>query len=582
MLSSRHRPLAESVTRRRPWHNPGGKVAQTFYKNSAQLPARLTDYHIVGKWLYMYCTADVLYPFGYGLSYTTFTYSNCIVGKSTIASYEDVSVSVDVKNTGTRTGDEVVQLYLSKAQAATVALPKKALKGFKRITLAPDETRTLTFSLNGMDAAYYDIPMSRFMVSSGLYNIQIGSSSEDIRQRGVVTINWVEPQYADGYYKIVNRKSGFVLQLPDNFGQNGAPAFQGSYFGFNNQKWTIFQVNANNYKFVNRKTGRVLDVSGTIDGTVNEQEYNGGPGQLFSIANTNGFASLLSSLNGKAIEVVNGSLAEGARIQTATVSADAQQQWQIVKVYDEGKVVLPVASFTESKVSFLSAAKNSYISSKTHNFMLSPGSVACGADEICYLYTFGDGTVALKGGFNVKYVGVDQTDKILYANKDSADISTLFNIVVQSDSTIAFKSKLNGKYVTVGSWGNGLALMATADAVGSMEKFRKMPGVNNDTVPLNATAEKGSDAFLRSKRELSSVRVFTSGSIRYSAPCAGLLEFVFYDSKGRTISRFTKTTNQGSFLIGGWKLPNVARGGAYFVVMKMDGATLAMSKAIVF
>jgi len=563
--------------------NPGGKVAQTFYKNSAQLPARLTDYHIVGKWLYMYCTADVLYPFGYGLSYTTFSYSNCVVGKSTIASYEDMSVSVDVKNTGTKTGDEVVQLYLSKAQTAAVTLPKKALKGFKRITLAPGETRTVTFPLNGMDAAYYDIPTSRFMVSSGTYNIQIGSSSEDIRQRGVVTINWVEPQYADGYYKIINRKSGFALQLPDNFGQNGAPAFQGSYLGFNNQKWNIFQVSGSSYKFVNRKTGRVIDVSGAIDGTVNEQEYNGGQGQLFSIANVgSGFVSIATNLNGKALEAANGSLAEGARIQTAAVSADAQQQWQIVRVYDEGRVTLPATSFAESKVSLFSVAKNSYVSSKVHNFMFSPGSIACGADEICYMYTFGDGTVALKGGFNVKYVGVDPTDKILYANNDSADMTTFFNVVVQSDSTIALKSKLNGKYVTVGSWGNGFALMATADAVGSMEKFRKMPGVNNDTVQLNAMAAMDCNAFSRSKRGLSNVRVFTSGSIRYSAPCAGLLEFVLYDSKGRTISRFTKTTNQGSFLISGWKLPNVARGGAYVAVMKMAGATLAMSKAIVF
>jgi hypothetical protein len=531
----------------------------------------------------MYCTADVLYPFGYGLSYTTFAYSNCVIGKSTIASYEDMSVSVDVQNTGTRSGDEVVQLYLSKAQAGPVTLPKKALKGFKRITLAPGETRTVTFPLNGMDAAYYDIPTSRFMVSSGLYNLLIGSSSEDIRQRGAVTINWAEPQYADGYYKIVNRKSGFALQFPDNFGKNGSPAFQGSYYGFNNQKWGIFQVTATNYKFVNRKTGRVLDVNGAVDGSVNEQEYSGGAGQLFSIANVGGFASITSGQNGKALEAANGSMAEGARIQTATVSADApQQQWQIVKVYDEARVVLPPSSFTESKVSLISLSNNRYVGSKIHNFMLAPGSVSCGADEICYLYTFSDGSVALKGGFNVKYVGVDPTDRILYANKENVDISTLFTATVQSDSTIALKSRLNGKYVTVGSWGNGLALMATADAVGSMEKFRKMPGVNNDTVPLNTTAEKGGDAFSRSKRDLSSVRVFTSGSIRYSAPCAGLLEFVLYDSKGRTISRFTKTTNQGSFLIGGWKLPDVARGGAYFVVMKMAGATLAMSKAIVF
>jgi beta-glucosidase len=564
-------------------YNPGGKVAQTFYKNSAQLPSILNEYHIVGKWLYMYCTADVLYPFGYGLSYTTFAYSNCVIGKSTIASYEDMSVSVDVQNTGTRSGDEVVQLYLSKAQAGPVTLPKKALKGFKRITLAPGETRTVTFPLNGMDAAYYDIPTSRFMVSPGLYNLLIGSSSVDIRQQGAVTINWVEPQYADGYYKIVNRKSGFALQFPDNFGKNGSPAFQGSYYGYNNQKWTIFQATANNYKFVNRKTGRVLDAGGTVDGPVHEQDYNGSAGQLFSIANVGGFASITSSQNGKALEAANGSMAEGARIQTATVSSDApQQQWQIIKVYDEARVVLPPSAFTESKVSLISLSNNRYVGSKIHNFMLAPGSVSCGADEICYLYTFGDGSVALKGGFNVKYVGVDPTDRILYANKESVDISTLFTTTVQSDSTIALKSKLNGKYVTVGSWGNGLALMATADAVGTGEKFRKMPGVNNDTVPSGSTAYKGGGVMPPGRRYVPGIRVLPCGIIRYTAPAAGQLEFALFDSKGRIISRFTKATNQGSFVITGWKLTDVAPGGMYFVAMKMAGATLAMSRAIVF
>jgi len=125
-------------------YNPAGRLPVTFYRSTEQLPL-FEDYAVAGH-TYRYFTGEVLYPFGYGLSYTTFQYRNLRADKPVFTAADTVTVSVEVQNTGHVAGDEVVQLYL-RDLAASVPVPNLALQGFRRIHLAPGETQTVTFTL---------------------------------------------------------------------------------------------------------------------------------------------------------------------------------------------------------------------------------------------------------------------------------------------------------------------------------------------------------------------------------------------------------------------------------------------------
>lgn len=164
-------------------YNPGGKLPITFPKTVGQLPlyynpkpsGRVYDYvDLRGK--------QYLFPFGYGLSYTEFRYSNLRITPEKIRSDEKVEIEVDVENIGRYTGDEVVQLYLHDT-VATVARPLKELKGFKRITLKPGERKTVKFTLGPEELSFYDINMN-LVVEPGVFEVMVGSSSEDIRLKG--------------------------------------------------------------------------------------------------------------------------------------------------------------------------------------------------------------------------------------------------------------------------------------------------------------------------------------------------------------------------------------------------------------
>jgi hypothetical protein len=127
----------------------------------------------------MYFKGTPLYPFGHGLSYTPVAYSNLVVNSKTLNPGDSVMVSVQVTNSGTVTGDEVIQLYTHVQSALT--RPIKELKGFKRITLSPTETKTVTFYLKHDALQYYDESSRSYKVESGNVDIYVGSSSEDIR-----------------------------------------------------------------------------------------------------------------------------------------------------------------------------------------------------------------------------------------------------------------------------------------------------------------------------------------------------------------------------------------------------------------
>jgi beta-glucosidase len=171
--------------------NPGGRVPVTFPKTVGQVEynfpckpnsqagmGRDEDPNGSGECL----VNGPLYPFGFGLSYTQFSYSNAKVQPASIKPGDEVNVTVDIKNTGKREGDEVVQLYL-KDVLSSVTTYEKMLRGFERVRLKPGEKKTLTFRLGRADMEMIDIQNQR-TVEPGGFVVELGSSSTDIRQNG--------------------------------------------------------------------------------------------------------------------------------------------------------------------------------------------------------------------------------------------------------------------------------------------------------------------------------------------------------------------------------------------------------------
>jgi len=120
-------------------------------------------------------TCAPLYPFGFGLSYTTFSVTNLKLSASTVAANGKLTASMDVTNTGARAGDEVVQLYLNDP-VASISQPVRKLRGFERVTLRPGERRTVTFTLDRSDFGFYD-NHGRYVVEPGQINVYAGDSS---------------------------------------------------------------------------------------------------------------------------------------------------------------------------------------------------------------------------------------------------------------------------------------------------------------------------------------------------------------------------------------------------------------------
>jgi beta-glucosidase len=159
--------------------SPAGRLPVTFYRSAQQLPP-FADYDMKGR-TYRYFEGDPLYPFGHGLSYTRFEYSGLRIDRPAVGAGDTVTVSVNVKNVGTRSGDEVVQLY-ARALSPARPMPLKQLRGFARVPLRPGEERRLTFPVKpAQDFGHYDVERRAFAVDPGEYELQIGASSRDIR-----------------------------------------------------------------------------------------------------------------------------------------------------------------------------------------------------------------------------------------------------------------------------------------------------------------------------------------------------------------------------------------------------------------
>lgn len=182
--------------------NPSGKLPESFPKRLEDNPTFLAGFGeednvtyqegiFVGYRYYEKKKIPVQFPFGFGLSYTTFAYNNLQLDKKIMNDTEVLKVSVDVTNTGTRVGKEVVQLYVSDVESTAIR-PNKELKDFVKIELKPNETKTVTFSLGKRAFAYYNMSIHDWCVESGAFDILIGGSSADIELQERVMVESTE------------------------------------------------------------------------------------------------------------------------------------------------------------------------------------------------------------------------------------------------------------------------------------------------------------------------------------------------------------------------------------------------------
>ena len=185
--------------------NPAGRLPQTFPVRLEDNPAYVNypgeNGHVlygegifVGYRYYDKKRVAPLFPFGYGLSYTTFAYDNLRLSAGTLAPGETLTVTVDVTNNGARAGQEVVQLYVRDPRAS-LARPEKELKGFAKVALEPGETQTVSLSLDMRALAYYNDARAAWVAEAGEFEVLVGASSADIRARASFNLsdNWVGP-----------------------------------------------------------------------------------------------------------------------------------------------------------------------------------------------------------------------------------------------------------------------------------------------------------------------------------------------------------------------------------------------------
>lgn len=172
--------------------NPSGKLAETFPLKLEDNPSFLfyvgekdtVEYRegiFVGYRYYDKKKMDVLFPFGHGLSYTSFEYSNLYVSHSSIKDTQTLQLTVDITNTGAVAGKEVVQVYINPSDKGIAIRPVREFKGYEKVALEPKETKTVKFNLDKRAFAYYNVVINDWYVESGIYGIEVGASSRDIR-----------------------------------------------------------------------------------------------------------------------------------------------------------------------------------------------------------------------------------------------------------------------------------------------------------------------------------------------------------------------------------------------------------------
>ncbi len=172
-------------------YNPGGKLPVTMPKNDSQLPPYTLSYDNEFGAGYRWFDERGITPefaFGFGLSYTTFEYSNLVITPTSVSEGQNITVSADISNTGSRSGDEIAELYLSHTSSVGLWMPIKQLRGFRRVSLNAGETTTVTFTLTNDELYYYDTTSTSYKVDPGSYTVMVGGSSDNLPISGSLNI----------------------------------------------------------------------------------------------------------------------------------------------------------------------------------------------------------------------------------------------------------------------------------------------------------------------------------------------------------------------------------------------------------
>src|SRR6185503_12411396 len=162
--------------------NPSGKLPITFYASLADLPP-MEDYDVRKGRTYMYLSNEPTFPFGHGLSYTKFQYEKLVVSASAVPPSGSLRIEFDLANTGARAGAEVAQIYVRPPRG-----PKKVLRTFRRVTLDAGKKTHVSIDLGMADLSHYDAQAKRALVDPGRYELLLGASSADIRQRATFDV----------------------------------------------------------------------------------------------------------------------------------------------------------------------------------------------------------------------------------------------------------------------------------------------------------------------------------------------------------------------------------------------------------
>jgi len=167
-------------------YNPAGRLPLTYYRSVNDLPD-FENYNMKGR-TYRYFNGTPLFPFGFGLSYTTFSYTDLKINKANATPNETITISFNLKNTGSFDGEEVVQLYVRNLDSKEEQ-PLKSLRGFNRIHIAKNKNTNVELSFKIDDLKYFSIRKNDFVVDPGRYEIMVGSSSEDIRLKEIIKVD---------------------------------------------------------------------------------------------------------------------------------------------------------------------------------------------------------------------------------------------------------------------------------------------------------------------------------------------------------------------------------------------------------
>ena len=324
--------------------NPSGKITFTWYADEDQVPG-IRQYGLSeaygdeeepytnGGFTYQYFTGDVSYPFGYGLSYTTYQYSNMTVSKDAADANETLTVTVDVENTGDRAGSEVVQLYVVYPDAEANGLPAKQIKGFAKVDLEAKEKKTVSIDLDLSDCYFWDEEAEKNVVPTGTYTIVAAASSDEEEANKLTKNVTVSGALADELNVLTATPSGVSIDMADADAaittELTLTKKDDSFMDLDAEDLTISYESDNTSVATVDNAGKVTGVGAGVATITVTAEYNGSKvTSSYPVAVKSGVKATTLTVDGQSVEnfdaetlTYNVSVADG---QVPTVAATAE------------------------------------------------------------------------------------------------------------------------------------------------------------------------------------------------------------------------------------------------------------------